>query len=290
MYITKANARNIIKKINIQEGCNITGELYKKPIYFLSSFEVKELLLIQALFKNPCELLNSCYTPINKKDTYTLVFEESHKPAYHQNKDCPRLTSKFKNFKIPFEIKTRVRTKLEKEGRMEEEIILGEKNQVEQFRCWFKDNYDCYENDIELFLRKLDVRWNIKRQVAEVEYNNSGAEVIHNYDLKELECRIDAVISDAGKFYVSNKEKQPVIRKFQKLTFLAYIQGPIAINDTVLSDVELKEFLHDYNLRFKNPIKHLLIEFYRIKFNPDLSFDGYLLEQLNFKPCTECVK
>ena len=61
-------------------------------------------------------------------------------------------------------------------------------------------------------------------------------------------------------------------------------------NDTGLSDDEVRKFLLDYEERFKLPIMHYLKEYYRMKYNPDLSIDEKLLKFLNFRPCGACVK
>jgi hypothetical protein len=51
---------------------------------------------------------------------------------------------------------------------------------------------------------------------------------------------------------------------------------------------EIKEFLKKYDVQFKIPAKDLLIEYFRVKFNPELKFEGKLLEQLVFKLCGLC--
>ncbi|MCP9754800.1 hypothetical protein EGI26_06445 [Lacihabitans sp. CCS-44] len=212
-------------------------------------------------------------------DTFKLVFESEQPPSYHENHSCERLASKFKNFEIPFEIKVRAN---EQGG---EEL---EKAQVQKFRNWFKQNLELYQNDPAEFLKKLDIDWNVQRKVSEIDKENSGVKEIENYDLQELEREIDKIISEAGRFFVTNPDKQAIIRRFQKLTFLAYSTKEIYSNDTGLSDPELKEFLMKYDLSYKKPLKRLLLEYYRVKYNPELSFQGKLLEQLNFRPCSSC--
>ena len=51
-FITKANAVKILRKINLNDIPDISGKVYKKPIYFLSKSETKNLLLLQSLLKN----------------------------------------------------------------------------------------------------------------------------------------------------------------------------------------------------------------------------------------------
>lgn len=243
---------------------------------------------MQTLLKEPEKFAIEVYHPVLNKDTYQYVFESEQPPSYHSNKNCERLTSNFKNFEVPFEIKDRVKDLGEKEGKGEEEIEQLEKQQVESFRAWFKENFELFQVDTVAFLKKLDIRWNIQRNVNEIERDNSGVESIENLNLVELEKEIDKIISAAGKYFVCNKDKQHIIRRFQKLTFLAYKKGNIEKNDTELSDDELKAFLMEYDTKFKRPIKELLIQYYRVKYNPNLSFEGQLLERLNFRRCSVC--
>lgn len=207
-YITKANSKRILRKINLNDIPDIAGEVYKKPIYFLSKWETKYLLLMQSLLKEPEKFAIEVYHPVVNKDTFQFVFESEQPPSYHSNINCERLTSKFKNFEIPFEIKARVRERAEKEGKNEQEIVELEKQQVEVFRAWFKENFELFNANTEEFLKKLDIRWNIQRNVSEIERDNSGVETIDNLNLAELEAEIDKIISEAGRYFVNNKDKQ----------------------------------------------------------------------------------
>lgn len=288
VYITKSNAKRILRKISLSDIGEIEGNVYKKPIYFLSKVEKKYLLLMQYLLKEPEKFAIEVYKPVVNKDTYKYVYESEQPPSYHYNKNCERLAAKFKNFEVPFEIKTRVREKAEKEGKSETQIEILEKKQVEIFRAWFKNNLVLFRKNTEKFLEQLDIRWNVQRNVSEVERDNSGVEVKENLNLGQLEKEIDEIISAAGRFFHQNKDKQQIIKRFQKLTFLAKKKEDIYGNDTELSDAELKEFLLKYDKQFKKPIKDLLIEYYRVKYNADLTFKGNLLERLNFRTCSAC--
>jgi hypothetical protein len=59
-------------------------------------------------------------------------------------------------------------------------------------------------------------------------------------------------------------------------------------NDTGYPEDEVKELLKFYDTKFKKPLKKDLIEYYRLKLNPDLEMKGYFLEKLGFKPCGHC--
>jgi hypothetical protein len=289
-FITKANSKRILSLINLKAVANIECEVYKKPIYFLNKSEVKYLQAMQLLLKDPEKFAFEVYKPIVNEDTLRYVFESKQAPCYHLNQECPNLNAVFKNFEIPFEIKERVREKATLEGKSEDEILFLEEQQVKIFRRWFKENFEIFQTDTEEFLRRLDIRWNIQRNVEEIELGNSGIELFHNLNLSELEIEIDKILSEAGRYFISNNDKQHLIRRFQKLTFLAYQKGPIDINDTELSDDELRKFLIEYDNKFKKPIKNLLIHYYRVKYNSELSFNGFLLDRLNFRPCSNCYE
>lgn len=289
-YITAASYKRITGKINLKEVSDINVDVYKKPIYFLNKSEVKYLKSMQLLLKDPEKFAIEVYNPIVNEDTLMYVFESEHSPCYHSNLDCENLKSVFKNFEIPFEIKERVRYINTNEGKSEKEIHFLQKQQIKIFRRWFRENFICFQKDPEEFLRRLDIRWNVQRNIKEIERGNSGIETVLNLNLVELENEIDQVLREAGRYFTENKDKQDLIRRFQKLTFIAYQKGAIEINDTELSDDELRAFLIEYDTKFKKPVKNLLIQYYRVKYNSELSFDGLLLDRLNFKPCSNCCE
>ncbi|MEH1009436.1 hypothetical protein VDP25_16985 [Winogradskyella sp. ECml5-4] len=270
-YLTKSNSLRIIASIDFKKIGNMNGNVYKKPIYFFSYYEKNNLLGLKELLKDPENFIREYYVPIENKDKLKYVFEGG-KPAYHSNHDCSRLNSNFRNFEIPEEIRERG------------------KPEVERFRKWFKENQYLLEKP-DVFVARIFIAFKIKINPKAIDYDNSGVEVIDNLNLQELESRIDKYISQAGQYFnKADNEKKEIIRKFQKFTFLAYSENDIKNNDTRFSDVAIKKFLKQYDSHFKKPIKELLIEYYRVLHNPDLKFEGNLLEQLGFKPCKSCVE
>lgn len=280
-YITKNNAQRMISRIDISAVSDLEGKVYKKPIYFLAKWEEKFLLLMQSFYKDPEKFVTEIYKPVINKDTYHYVYENENQPAYHEINSCEKLLSSFKNFVIPEEIRERARI-----SGGEEKVVT----EVMRFREWFSRHKEFYENDLSRFLFLLDRDWGVQRDVKEIEIAASGAEQIENYSLAKLELEIDSLLTVAGGYFLFNPTKQSIISRFQKVTFLGYSQNIIANNDTGLSDEELKEFLRYYDTRFKKPVKKLLIEYYRVKYNPNLKFEGWLLEKLNFRPCSNCSK
>lgn len=277
-YITQSNFNRMLHSIRI-DNAEDAGAIYKKSIYFLSSKEKQYLLRQKKMLSEGSNLSIEMYTKVINKDTLSFVYESEAKSSYHLDKDCEKLNSSFKNFHIPKEILVRVGEDQEAKAAI-----------VSRFRTWFKRHKDLYDNNTDAFLKRLEIDWNVQRTLQEIEKKNSGIENFENLNLIELENEIDKIIARAGRFFRENPDKQPIIKRFQKLTFLAYEKYEIHTNDTDLSDAELKEFLRKYDGWFKKPIKRLLKQYYRVKYNKDLSFNGELLEQLNFKPCSFCCE
>src|SRR5690606_19298990 len=93
---------------------------------------------------------------------------------------------------------------------------------------------------------------------------------------------------EAGRYYYASAKNKIILGKYSKSAFLGYSADPLKDNDTGFSDEEVKHFLREYDKTYKRPLKKLLIEYYRVKLNPDLELKGFLLDQLGFKPCGKC--
>jgi hypothetical protein len=162
---------------------------------------------------------------------------------------------------------------------------------VKEFRKWFLENIDLLKTDeVETFIFKMQAKFLITREINpnSIDYSNSGSEEIINYSVQEIENQIDDILRAAGRFFCDNPALQNVIRRFQKLTFLAYVEGNIYTNDSGLNDKELKDFLRMYDAKFKKPVKELLLHYYRLLFNPDMTFSDTLLDKMGFRPCGNC--
>jgi hypothetical protein len=270
-YLTKSNSLKIIARIDFKQIGNLEGEVYIKPIYFFSDYEKNNLLGLKELLKDPEKFIKEYYKPVETKDNFKYIFEGGQ-PAYHFKPDCERLNSNYKNFEIPQEIRDKG------------------KDEVLKFRAWFKENQYLLDKP-DVFVARIQMAFGFVMNPKAIDYENSGVEEKENLNLEELEKRINKFIFDAGQYYNNaNQEKKEIIRRFQKYTFLAYSLNDIQNNNTRFNDGAIKKFLKHYDVHFKRPIKDLLIEYYRVKHNPELKFEGQLLEQLGFKPCAACHK
>jgi transposase len=124
--------------------------------------------------------------------------------------------------------------------------------------------------------------------LEDVTGNNSGIDYQKNYDLQELEMEIDKLIKDAKEYYYSSNMTQTVLRQFRNKTFLRLDKYSIEYNTTEYSERQIKEILKKQHDSFNEPIVWLLQEWLRVSYNPELKFEGRLLEQLGFKNCPVC--
>ena len=266
-FITLANTNKIIYSSDIK-NIDLEGSVYKIPIYFFSKYEENALLAIQELLKDPENYFKEIYLPYEAVDTYSYVYE-GQKPGYHEYSCCPRLNSDFQNFEIPTGIK--------------DQGIEA----VEEFRNWF-DSVRYLLDKPDVFVARLHARWGINTNPKAIDMDNSGSVEFENITIEELEKRIDSRIKEAGRFYYRNDKNKAILNRYSKYTFLAKIKDPIKTNDTGYTDDEVKDLLSDYYLTFKRPLKADLIEYYRLKLNPEIIMEGLLLERLGFKACGHC--
>ena len=266
-YITQFNALRMLRSI---ENVGIeTGEIYEKPIYVFNNLEVQQLLRARALFEDVEFLDGKMFNPIVTKDKLLYVFEGS-KPRYHSNLECKRLALDFQNFEIPEEIKEK--------GLQE----------INRFRLWFKENKELLEKP-DVFDMRLSAAFGLRHKIKHVNYDNSGYTEVENLDLYQVKNSIEDLLNEIDEYYRNSSDrKKKVIYKYRKRTYLAYKSEPIPDNDTGYADETIKEFLKKYDQKFKVPLRKLLINYYRARFNQNLKFEGYLLEQLGFLPCLTC--
>lgn len=267
-YITSYNTHKIVTRNNFK-NVNLSGQVYRFKIYMFSKYEENCLLAIQELMKNPENYFKQIYDPIVVHDSKKYVYKE-HQPAYHTNKDCKRLHSDFTNFELPQEIKER--------GDLE----------IERFRKWFSENQHLLETP-DVFVMRLKFAFGISYNPKSIIYENSGFAEVKNYSVEELENKIDFHIKEAGRYFYAEKKNTKILRAFGKFSGRAFLDIPFEGNYTGYSDDDVRDFLKEYHKKYKLPLRKLLIEYYRIKFNPDLKFAENFMEVLGFKKC-ECCK
>lgn len=106
-FITQSNYESIVKKLSDIRAMDLSGEVYKRTIYFFSKYEEKTLLALKSLIENPEDYLNKIYVPFEEiRGNDRFIFVNKKSPSYHLESTCFRLKSDYKNYFIPDQIYT----------------------------------------------------------------------------------------------------------------------------------------------------------------------------------------
>lgn len=271
MYITRFNANSVIHNMDIDDNIHfLDREIYKIDFKWFNKLEISTLLSFKHLYKDPAEFFEK-YKKRDSSDTKVWVYE-GLAPSYHHSLECERLNSDFTNYKIPKEIK-----------------VKGDVA-IQEFRFWFKSNQHLLETASDLFFDKLKWKFNLIENPESYFKKNSGIEEKVNLSLDDLEKRIEKIISNANTYYLNNYENKIILNEYGKIS---YISNQDKLPDNFYNKTPypiglVLEVLKKFENSFKVPLKFLLNEYYRVKYNPNLKFEGRLLEQLGFKSCTSC--
>ena len=268
VYITKANSMRILRKLDYSK-LNLDGTIYSCPIFFLNKREEQALLAYKEFVKNPERFVDEIYQRVEIVDNYKYVFE-GEAPCYHRREDCERLHSEFRNYEIPQEIRNRGI------------------EWVNKYREWFKENLYLLESREDVLEMRIYAAFGIHVKAKEIIKENSGVKTIINFELNQLEEKLNTLIKEAGKYYYKSSKHTRILKQYSKFAFLGAYADSLYNNNTGYSDEVVKELLLEYEEQYKKPIIEMLYNYYRVKFNPELEMEGALLDQLGFRPCIHC--
>lgn len=274
VYLTQANAAKVVCNIVSPKSLsNLSGELFRRPIYLFNEYERQRLLAIRKFFEDSEGFLDGYYRKAPEAgQNANYVFPDST-PVYHLMASCPCLHADYENIEIPAQISVR--------GSLARQ----------EFRSWALAHKHEYDAHRERFLLRLCGRFNINRsELILVDRENTRTTKMANHDLGQIDRQINCLLGEAGAFYKESDKNSAILRKYQKHTSLAYTDQPLRANDTGYDDAEVKVFLLNYDVCFKRPLKRLLTTYFRVQFNKDMQFSGALMEQLNLKPCSSCQR
>ncbi|MCJ8314245.1 MAG: hypothetical protein HRU38_05605 [Saccharospirillaceae bacterium] len=260
-YITNSNEKTLFhvlaKEIDI---CCVDQNFYKYPINILSIHEKNYLRKIKELFKNFDFHIDKIYEKRIKVDTKSLVYEGG-RPAYHKQETCEKLNADYFNYPIPEEIKGK-----------------GDK-EIDRYRLWFKENEHLIDSDPKLFETRIQAVFFIKnpKSIEIISKKNSGYTNFKNVEITDIEDEIDRLINFANEFCQSNETTRNIIDIYGDASHKTYIDKNI--------DLIIKKWN-----KIKYDLKAELITYFRMKFNPNLKFDGKILDALGYSVCGYCSK
>lgn len=239
--------------------------IYKSNLTILSTKERRRLAIIKELFSNPEIAISSIFIKQNRVDTFSYV-NEGGQPAYHSDSNCEFLHADLRTHEIPDEIKNI--------PNREEKI-----KKVVEYRKWFKLHKHMLDTKegTEKFLFERFHHFNLKNvnEMLVKHEKNSGVTAVENINLETLERDIDALINAATKFKLEPKNRDVIIDYGD--------DSKIKLSDNTRQEILNK--WHDY----KSRLKSMMVDYFMVKFNPELNFSLTLLEQLGFKYCQRCA-
>lgn len=188
------------------------------------------------------------------------MVREGSRPAFHIDRSCENLRADYRNFYIPAEI----------QGRGDIEIA--------KFRVWFAENEDLLNSNAERFLTRMELTFNLKNPppLKSIEALNSGAVTKNNIDLRTIEDEINKHI-ERGQKLRADKNKLKTISQFGNKSFKK------------TNNPEIDEVINEWHA-LKGELKTSLLQYFMVKFNPALNFEGNLLEKLGFRECLACKR
>jgi hypothetical protein len=255
-YITRSNFDRILRSLDQKSFENPEYSLlFEKDISFILTTKEMDILYSAMKAYEDLSFISENYRKISNIDTGSYAFEGGF-PAYHYDPGCERIKSDFVNLEIPVEIK-----KLSK---------------VEEYRDFCKNNRDLIKNNLPVFYKKLEAKFFLKNPPSRINYDNSGRAEIENMNLEELKDKANEIIESAHEFKNQSEENIKIINNKGYGTHKipeAKVKGSV---------------LYIWHNKYKQELKKILKQYYRVRLNASLKFEGDLLEQLGFIPCSMC--
>lgn len=278
VFITNASTKLILrslrnsillKKTDLYEEITNDFEGYV-PINNLRNYftpkELLELYMTKMVFKDFKELLNSLK---DNKEIVTRFIEEENKkyaqtvkaPSYHTTNGCEWLNKDFTNIAIPKQIQDQALKKQVKEW-----ILSHHNEKFHELNEKFKKEFNCSEN-LQL-----------------VSLKNSGNTNLNNFDTKSIiELLIKSKFQNMDQMLNEQDESKSSIIKRLKYTSLQNFYKAFKGKE------DSEEFIigEKFHLE-KDELKKIIYEFYKKKYNNELSFEGSVLDLIGFRACKSC--
>ena len=283
VYITKASTRLIFKSLK-EKDSEITNVEIQKELeddfatanivpenafnIFFNFKELKNIYKMKMIFKNLDTLLDSV---ADNKEIVTKYIEAENRryvkdvkaPAYHTLTECKWLNSDFTNIQMPTAIKdTAMREKIKGFLNIHKDKKFDEINKL------YKEEFGVSEDLVEVHLK------------------NSGTE---NFDNNEMIASLIAKIKnefsnmDSVLHSGENNSESKIIKNIKYADtwrINSILKGSISEEDAE----KAKNFLNT-----KKNLEDTIFNFYREKYNKDLSFEGTVLDSIGFRICSGCA-
>lgn len=263
VFITQAKFKGITSKLYWMPDANridipeLQVELEIKKL--LSQQEIRLLAVYQLMCQNPREAFMK-FQKVNQQahKTSRMLFV-AETSAYHCDASCSTLHNEYKNFELPAEV-----------------IARNNPQEIARIRAFAEENKALLTENEEQFIYKLQANFGLKQDIKKIVVPNSGVAETENYDLPSVLNAIKELLAQAENFRNQDPETSDIISRLGYATHKRR------------EATEPNHVLYVWHHTYKGQLKTLLQTYFRLKFNPELKFEGALLEQLGFKPCRRC--
>ena len=227
--------------------------------------ELRDLYNTKMVLMDFENLIKSIETDKENISNYILAenkryIYEVKAPAYHYNRDCKWMKSKFENIKIPNECISSVHTE-------------------KTIRKWLADNSDkAFEKLNQLFKEKFDC----SKGLSQVSYANSGTVTVNNTKV-ELELGEDLKLKKQQLRFLLDGELGKKVENYRYANTFNI--------DNIIKREKNKE-AHQPILEFheaKKEVQDIILDLFKIKYNLDLTFDDHILNMAGFRECQGCL-
>ena len=182
-------------------------------------------------------------------------------PAYHGQEECEWLNAGFKNIELPRSVKEK-----DLRDKMKHFVNSHDGKDIDELNRLFKEEFQTEE-----VLRRIDLP-------------NSGAE---SFDNMMISTKVEELFEEMQSLLYSNSGN--TINKNVNNIVYADVWKKDNICKNGSRSEEDCEKMKKY-LQAKKDLIDRLVDFYRTKYNNDLSFDGKILDSIGFRPCRSCAK
>ena len=155
--------------------------------------------------------------------------------------------------------------------------------------------YSNLETALDGLLNRSMVEFKLSEKPKPLLLANSGVTPLSELLLSELEKLINDLLDEEVKFTQQSPGHTALVRDEgphaykhgqERNTFLlGAFQCKMAYN---MNHAEVAATLREYEERFKKPLQSYLRAYYRSKYNPQGTYDGYLLGKIGFISCRTC--
>jgi hypothetical protein len=283
VYITKSTLNQIMNKVDEEEIKNQLNnidivKIGNNSFDYLNKFQVKQILLYKYLSENIGEI--HTFKKVEKKVDENRYLIKTTTPKYHLFSDCEYLKSNFENMLIPRAI-----------------FDKGEET-IEKYRDYMKTEFGDFEpkkykDQLDLIVSRINNKFQVevfKGELAILEADNKGSTQINNLSLVELE---EKAIKFMNEYENLCKTYPDIFPQYTMKSFLS-VSNPEELKfipARYFKEGKKDEFLNilrNFYTNIQTATFDILKLYFTVYYNPDLKFDGDLLEELGLKPCNSC--